>query len=181
MPISDLNLDAVRVGARRAEAFAAEHANGREYLPEAVLDFFNRDLPAVLAELAAARDQLKRYVLDPDWHGDALAMRVDGGSVRFRRYADRVSLLATGNTLGAGVTVSVDQAEELATNLLAAAEAARREQAVGPAPATCERCPACGQEDVDGVRWQSMVGQCIADRCPERDVTDASPRPATEV
>lgn len=36
-------------------------------------------------------------------------------------------------------------------------------------PKVCARCPACGQEDVDGVRWQSMVGECIADRCPERD------------
>lgn len=55
MPISDLNLDAVRVGAQRSLGFAAEHANGREYLPEAVFDFFDRDVPAVLAELETVR------------------------------------------------------------------------------------------------------------------------------
>jgi hypothetical protein len=55
---SDLNLDAVRVGAQRSLGFAAEHANGREYLPEAVFDFFDRDLPAVLDELERLRAEL---------------------------------------------------------------------------------------------------------------------------
>ena len=30
-------------------------------------------------------------------------------------------------------------------------------------------CPACGQDDVDGVRWVDMVGECIAEWCPQRD------------
>jgi hypothetical protein len=39
--------------------------------------------------------------------------------------------------------------------------------------ADSERCPRCGQEDVDGVRWVDMVDQCIADVCPARDFHDA--------
>jgi len=38
-----------------------------------------------------------------------------------------------------------------------------------------DRCPQCGQEDVDGVRWTSMVGECVADVCPERDGTNCRP------
>lgn len=34
-----------------------------------------------------------------------------------------------------------------------------------------DRCPQCGQEDVDGVRWVDMVDQCVADTCPVRDET----------
>jgi hypothetical protein len=66
-----------------------------------------------------------------------------------------------------GKSHAAHQADELARmGLLVAADHHAR------LAADCERCPKCGQEDVDGVRWVDMVEQCIADECPARDGAD---------
>ena len=77
----------------------------------------------------------------------------------------------------AGFGLTRQAARDVAAAVLAIVE---RDYVVRPATrrvnerrraASCDRCPKCGQEDVDGVRWVDMVDQCVADFCPARDGT----------
>lgn len=57
-----LNLHAVQTRANRAKTYAGERAGGVNALPESVFDFFEQDVPALLAIVDAAQS----YVTFPE-------------------------------------------------------------------------------------------------------------------